>query len=300
MTISFWVKPDVASQAAWVFAEGNDSNSNTAYVWGARTQAVGKLNNFIRNDNLSVSDTAASSGDAFIVGQWHHVLITDQAGTVSIYIDGSLDSNSGALGYSPSGTFTLQNSSIGAWIRGASPSPTINNQFDGLIDDVAVYNRVLNNAEIAALAAGADPLPPTNAFSDWIGDYFPGVTDPAIIGLDADPDGDGIDNGVENYFGTPPDEFSEGLVAGIVDADENTFTFTHPLNDTPASDLTATYRWSTDLQAFYNDGVPNGAGTTTVTFSDPTPDGEIFSVTATITGSVVPSRLFIDVTVAQE
>jgi hypothetical protein len=80
----------------------------------------------------------------------------------------------------------------------------------------------------------------------------------------------------------------------------NTLTFTHPLNANPASDLTASYRWSTDLATFHNDGDPNGAGTTTVTFSDPTPAaGGRFSVTATITGTVIPDKLFVDVKMTQ-
>ena len=99
-------------------------------------------------------------------------------------------------------------------------------------------------------------------------------------------------------FGTNPGTFTQGLVAGTRNG--NTFTFTHPLNANPASDLTATYRWSTDLATFHDDGDPNGAGTTTVTFSDPTPAGAgRFSVTATMMGPVIPGRLFVDVRVTQ-
>jgi hypothetical protein len=104
---------------------------------------------------------------------------------------------------------------------------------------------------------------------------------------------------VENFFGTAPDAFTRGLVPGVVDRGSNTFTFSHPLNANPADDLTAVYRWSTDLQNFYIDGDSNGAGTTTVTFSDPTPTGDLVSVTATITGTVIPNKLFVDVEVTQ-
>ncbi len=138
-----------------------------------------------------------------------------------------------------------------------------------------------------------------NNFSDWIAGYFPGETDPAIIGLDADPDGDGNDNGVENFFGTAPDEFTQGLVSGTVDTGANTFTFTHPLNATPADDLTATYRWSTDLQTFHDDGDPNGAGTTTVDFVQGAPSAGMVTVTATISGTEIPDKLFVDVEVTQ-
>ena len=68
-----------------------------------------------------------------------------------------------------------------------------------------------------------------NDFSDWIAGYDVGVLD----GIDDDPDGDDIDSGVENYLGTDPSAFTKGLVAGA--ASGNTFTFTHPINETPAA-----------------------------------------------------------------
>ena len=75
-----------------------------------------------------------------------------------------------------------------------------------------------------------------NSFSDWITRY-PGVG--AQTGIGDDPDGDGVDNGVENFFGTAPDAFSGGLVSGTVSG--GTFTFTHP-QGALADDLTAAYR----------------------------------------------------------
>ena len=137
---------------------------------------------------------------------------------------------------------------------------------------------------------------PLGSFSSWIAN-FAGLG--GQTGIDDDPDGDGNDNGVENYFGTNPGEFSGGIVAGVVDKGANTFTFTHPLNDTPASDLTVTYRWSTDLVNFHDDEATNGGGTTTVDFSDPVPAGDTFSVTASISGTVIPDKLFVVIEVTQ-
>ena len=112
-----------------------------------------------------------------------------------------------------------------------------------------------------------------------------------------DPDGDGNPNGVENFFGTSPSVPSVGLVAGAVSG--NTFTFIHPQNATPASDLTASYQWSKDLASFLGGGVADGSGTT-VTFTTQTnnPSPGFTTVTATVTGTATP-KLFFRVGVTQ-
>lgn len=139
------------------------------------------------------------------------------------------------------------------------------------------------------------PTPtPSNNFSDWVNNFD--LDD--LNGFGDDPDGDDIDNGLENYFGTSPEMFSQGLVPGTLDG--NTFTFTHPLNATPADDITAGYRWSTDLMDFYDDGESNGAGTNTVEFVKGTPTGGMVRVTATISGDVISDRLFVAVEVTRE
>ncbi len=131
-------------------------------------------------------------------------------------------------------------------------------------------------------------------FSSWISNPAFGLA-LADRDLDDDPDGDGIDNGVENFFGTNPGTFTRGLAAGIKNG--NTFTFIHPKSATPASDLTASYRWSKDLASFLAGGATDGAGTTvTFTTQGDTPSPGFTTVTATATG-VLPARLFVDVKV---
>jgi len=133
--------------------------------------------------------------------------------------------------------------------------------------------------------------PQPESFATWISGFD-------VDGLTAftdDFDNDNLSNGIENYFGTHPGEFSQGLQPVTITA--NTFTFTHPISDTPAPDISATYRWSKDLTTFNADGAASGG--TTVHFSPGNPDGGMVTVTATLEGT--PSdRLFVDIEVTQQ
>jgi methionine-rich copper-binding protein CopC len=137
---------------------------------------------------------------------------------------------------------------------------------------------------------------PSDNFAAWISNPTFGLA-PADRGLFEDPDGDGIDNGVENFFGTNPGTFSQGLAAAT--KNDNSFTFTHPQNATPASDLTASYRWSKDLSTFLSNGATDGALTKVdFTTQQNTPSPGITTVTATVTGTTT-SKLFVRVNVTQ-
>jgi autotransporter-associated beta strand protein len=146
--------------------------------------------------------------------------------------------------------------------------------------------QVFNDNELRLVQTG-------NTFASWIAG-FPGVG--AFTGVGDDADGDGIDNGVENFFGTNPSAFSSSLVAGTVSG--GIFTFTHPQNTTPASDLTAAYQWSKDLATFHASAASDGDTTVTFTTQADTPSPGITTVTATVTGTAT-SKLFVSVKVTQ-
>jgi hypothetical protein len=124
---------------------------------------------------------------------------------------------------------------------------------------------------------------PANTYASWISGY-PDVG--LLTGFNDDPDADGIDNGLENLFGTDPSISNQGITQ--VAKSGNTVTFQHPANATPASDVTAAYVWSTDLATFHADGAT--VGDTTVSFTTNTV-ANVTTVTATITGTV-PAKLF--------
>jgi methionine-rich copper-binding protein CopC len=210
------------------------------------------------------------------------------------------------------GTITLKktsdNSTVESFNIATSPALTINGQTltinptNDLSPGVSYYVLIDSTAIVDIFGGHAfDGISNTTAwnfttalpaFASWISTFGLAIAD---RDLTDDPDGDGIQNGVENFFGTHPGTFSQGLIAGTKNG--NSFTFTHP-QGTIASDLTASYRWSTDLNTFHLGGATSSGTTVTFTTEPNTPTPGVTRVTATVTGTAV-SQLFVRANVSQ-
>jgi hypothetical protein len=132
---------------------------------------------------------------------------------------------------------------------------------------------------------------PPNTFSTWISGY-PAVG--LLNGFTDDPDNDGLDNGLENFLGTNPSLSTPGI--SQVSLTGGALTFRHPQNATPASDITASYLWSTDLANWHASGAANGGTTVTFTTSSNTPTAGTTVVSGAITGTA-PSKVFVRIQV---
>lgn len=113
---------------------------------------------------------------------------------------------------------------------------------------------------------------------------FPGAA--GAPGFSQDADNDGVANGVESMLGTNPTTSSPGLVQ--VSATTTSVTFRHSLTNTPASDVSYSYEWSSDLTNWFPTGGSNGSGTTatiasTTLVDNVTPATDEIQVTITIT-----------------
>ena len=91
-----------------------------------------------REDYLNGRTTVSS-------GQWHHVACVYDGSKMSIYVDGKLDVSKPRSGPIATNNFPV---CIGENIE------LTGHCWNGLIDDVRVYNYALSENEIAALATG--------------------------------------------------------------------------------------------------------------------------------------------------
>lgn len=126
-----------------------------------------------------------------------------------------------------------------------------------------------------------------HTFSNWIADPAFGIA-AGQQGLNQDPDGDGIDSGVEGWFGTNPGVGTAGITGGTKSG--NTFSFQHPVAEPPLSDLTGSYEWSLDLSNWNPSGP---AGSTTVTISQTIESGTATVVADTTGSATSPTKLFL-------
>jgi hypothetical protein len=95
------------------------------------------------HDSTGSATSKILSQTHLVTNQWYHVAVTDNAGQVRIYINGSLDTSSNS-GY---GIPKLNSAPIN--IGKTNPDSTF--YFNGAIDDVRVYNRALSAEEIGAV-----------------------------------------------------------------------------------------------------------------------------------------------------
>ncbi len=260
----------------FAFQSTGSGNSNVVSAVGSPQTWATVLDRVIGDDNNSaeISLTGLTPGTDYTVQFFSNTPDENINGTTKI-TSGGVESDpfgsphaGGATKYIIA-SFTATNTSQSFSITGTEPT------FSALV--------------IGVESAGG------NTFTDWIGG-FSGLN--GLTGFNDDADFDGLDNGLENFLGTAPNAGNAGLTAGTLSG--NTFTFTHPQNATPASDVSApVYSWSTDLQTFHADEASSGGITVDLEAAPNDPSPGTTTVTATITGTV-PAKLFVNLGVTQE
>jgi len=109
----------------------------------------------------------------------------------------------------------------------------------------------------------------------------------------ADPDGDGMSNGLESFLGTDPSTTTSPLSMSAISS--NGFSIVHPRNTSLTDDISASYYWSTDLQNWNASGAASNGTTVEISTSN---SGSNTTATANVSGTE-PDNIFIKVSVSQ-
>jgi hypothetical protein len=122
---------------------------------------------------------------------------------------------------------------------------------------------------------------PAGSYLTWISGFNVGTA----TGRTGDFDQDGLGNAVEQWLGSRPDVPNAGLIP--ISATATTFVFQHSRANNLATDITAQYEWSGDLESWSASGVTNAGGvrvnlTTSVLQDLAAPNNDLVQVTATI------------------
>lgn len=149
-TFSAWFKT-TNSVAQEIYSEGSSTNAagNPFIRFLVSRSAAGDVGFSMRNDAATTTLTA-TFGNGATNGQWHLFTVTKPTGTNCVlYLDGAFKSTNTVTAM---GTLTLDQAAIGALRRN-----TTSTYFLGQLDDVRLYNRVLNLQDITNLFLKVPP-----------------------------------------------------------------------------------------------------------------------------------------------
>jgi autotransporter-associated beta strand protein len=151
-TVAMWLKTTTAGGVYLYQGSGGWASGNTEFYLenGTQGDGAGTHAGGVRWGQGWVSGTTNLND-----GTWHFVAMTVNNGTKTLYCDGAVDAIlSGSSSWSGSGTGSQ------LWIGGAAAGADSQVGFNGLIDDVSVFNRALSLGEITNLMAGVKATSP--------------------------------------------------------------------------------------------------------------------------------------------
>ncbi|MCB1236662.1 MAG: PD40 domain-containing protein, partial [Verrucomicrobiae bacterium] len=162
LTIEAWVNPDSLPTEAAIVSKRDDDDQNVSYALLLRDGVPVFLS---RNAGL---DDELSAPDPIPTGAWTHLAFTESAtGGRKLYVNGVAVAT--LAGPAPLRPTTFGVLTLGAVVTAAAPSSAPDAPFDGLIDELSLYNRALTAAEISGIvqvgAGGKDRHDPARDFS---------------------------------------------------------------------------------------------------------------------------------------
>ncbi len=149
--------PEQMTLALWAFFEDNASyqyllgkatNLSPSRDYALLTTGDGKPE-FSFGESAS-SQVLVRSGEVSPVGQWVHLVATRDGSIASLYVNGQLESSAAY-------TFSVMNKGYGLRIGSIGSKDGWAGFFEGMIDDVRIYDQALSADEIQGLYGEASP-----------------------------------------------------------------------------------------------------------------------------------------------
>ena len=149
-TVSLWVRPDSSSDLD-AYIEHVRTNQRNDFFLGydnAYDQIIIELEDTNQFEGGACGDPKFCTGVSLSPNRWHHLTVTVTPTTLTLYVDGEQ-----AYSVSHGTTVTFN---PGIWMMGgdsdSNPNSVANSDyFDGRLDDIRVYNEVLDQEDISEL-----------------------------------------------------------------------------------------------------------------------------------------------------
>ncbi len=169
-SVSVWVKSDTAPHDFGIFHGIDPAGADDVFTLrydSASWDFKGGGTNLIKAGISTTSgDQRYESANNTQTTEWQHIVLTWKSGEVlSLYIDGVLDEpvfNSAAA--------QGEISKASKFVIGRGAKDNNGTSWTGLVDEVRLYNRVIDANEIDELASGVLPVEPTGKLATTWGD----------------------------------------------------------------------------------------------------------------------------------
>ncbi|MEQ8964206.1 MAG: LamG-like jellyroll fold domain-containing protein [Azospirillaceae bacterium] len=152
----------------------------------------------VRLQSAEASHTVATPADTVVAGQWHQLAVSFGPAGLRVHIDGDPAASDPYAGGLAGNAEPITLGASQQWTGDGAAEPSLLRDFyRGEIDEVAIFDRQFDDAEIAALARDRDGPP---APGDPGGADEPGPGDDVLIGGEGD----------DRLVGGPGDDLLEG------------------------------------------------------------------------------------------
>ena len=141
-TIAAWVNLDAVSNWTRIFDFGSGTST---YMFLTPKNGSSKIRFAIKNNGSN--EQAIDGSSALATGGWHHVAVTLNGATGTLYVDGAQVGQNTAMTLKPSDMGSTTQNWIGRSRFSSDP------YLDGRVDDFRVYNKALSASEVVTLAA---------------------------------------------------------------------------------------------------------------------------------------------------